>query len=186
MTKTTAKGKGESPTNSERMRKIGFRFTYSLNHSSDGIMRMIISRSVALTADLDKPLRDVAFAAAGTAGQRCTTLRRLFVHESDYDAFVPRLKHARVYVGIGNPLHTCTLIDPLIDSAAHRGMKQAPEAANTVGCIVRGGERLAMEGAAEVYYVRRSLVEVARRRDQSPSKTASGNPGAVHPEGKCQ
>lgn len=108
MTKTTAKGKGESPTNSGRMRKIGFRFTYSLNHSSDGTMRMNISGSVALTADLDKPLRDVAFAAAGTAGQRCTTLRRLF--ERDYDAFVPRLKYAYVCIDIGNPLHTCTLI----------------------------------------------------------------------------
>lgn len=63
-------------------------------------------------------------------------------------------------------------------------MKQAPEAANAAGCIVHAGERLAMGGTARVY-VRRSLVEMARRRDQSPSRTASGNPGAVHPEGKC-
>ena len=49
---------------------------------------------VAPSADLDLALRAIAFAAMGTAGQRCTTLRRLFVHDSVYDALVPRLKQA--------------------------------------------------------------------------------------------
>ncbi len=59
---------------------------------------------VGPTADLDLTLRGVAFAAMGTAGQRCTTLRRLFVHESVYDTLVPRLIKAYGSVTIGNPL----------------------------------------------------------------------------------
>src|SRR5207237_343120 len=59
---------------------------------------------VTPTADLDLTLRGVAFAAMGTAGQRCTTLRRLFVHEPAYDPFLPRLKRAYQSVTIGDPL----------------------------------------------------------------------------------
>src|SRR5438876_2603794 len=88
---------------------------------------------VAPTADLDLTLRGVAFAAMGTAGQRCTTLRRLFVHERVYDTFVPRLKRAYASVKIGNPLEAGTLIGPLIDAAAHRGMQGALEAAKAAG-----------------------------------------------------
>ncbi|TIR15535.1 MAG: aldehyde dehydrogenase family protein, partial [Mesorhizobium sp.] len=73
---------------------------------------------VCPTADLDMALRAIAFGAMGTAGQRCTTLRRLFVHESIYDAFVPRLKKAYESVSVGNPLETSALVGPLIDKAA--------------------------------------------------------------------
>ena len=62
--------------------------------------------SSAPSADLDLALRAIAFAAMGTAGQRCTTLRRLIVHESVYDGFVPRLKAAYASVSVGNPLAT--------------------------------------------------------------------------------
>src|SRR5690606_1365233 len=65
------------------------------------------------SADLDLSLRAVAFAAMGTAGQRCTTLRRLFVQESVYDAFVPRLKQAYASVKVGNPLEEGVLVGPL-------------------------------------------------------------------------
>ncbi len=113
---------------------------------------------VAPTADLDLTLRGVAFAAMGTAGQRCTTL---FVHERVYDTFVPRLKRAYASVKIGNPLEAGTLIGPLIDAAAHRGMQGALEAAKAAGGSVHGGERVAIEGAADGYYVRPALVEMA-------------------------
>jgi aldehyde dehydrogenase (NAD+) len=115
---------------------------------------------VAPTADLDLTLRGVAFAAMGTAGQRCTTLRRLFVHERVYDTFVPRLKRAYASVKIGNPLEAGTLVGPLIDAAAHRGMQSALEAAKAAGGTVHGGERVAIEGAADGYYVRPALVEM--------------------------
>lgn len=116
---------------------------------------------VAPTADLDLTLHGVAFAAMGTAGQRCTTLRRLFVHQSVYGTFVPRLKRAYASVTIGNPLHTDTLVGPLLDAAAYRGMQSALEAAKAAGGAVHGGGRVAIEGAADAYYVRPALVEMA-------------------------
>ena len=72
---------------------------------------------VAPSADLDLALRAIAFSAMGTAGQRCTTLRRLFVHDSVYDALVPKLKRAYQSVKIGSPLEQGTLVGPLIDEA---------------------------------------------------------------------
>jgi aldehyde dehydrogenase (NAD+) len=75
---------------------------------------------VCPSADLDMALRAIAFGAMGTAGQRCTTLRRLFVHESVYDALVPRLKKAYASVSVGNPLETAALVGPLVDKAGLR------------------------------------------------------------------
>ncbi|HUN99021.1 MAG TPA: aldehyde dehydrogenase family protein [Bradyrhizobium sp.] len=115
---------------------------------------------VAPTADLDLTLRAVAFAAMGTAGQRCTTLRRLFVHESVYDTFVPRLNHAYASVTIGSPLEAETLVGPLIDATAYRGMERALEAARAAGGTIHGGERVAVDGATDAYYVRPALVEM--------------------------
>ena len=71
---------------------------------------------VAPSADLDLALRGIAFAAIGTAGQRCTTLRRLFVHESIYDGFVPKLVRVYESVRIGDPRAAGTLVGPLIDA----------------------------------------------------------------------
>jgi L-aminoadipate-semialdehyde dehydrogenase len=116
---------------------------------------------VAPTANLDLTLRGVAFAAMGTAGQRCTTLRRLFVHESVYDSFVPRLKRAYASVTVGNPLVSGTLVGPLIDGAAYRAMQGALEAAKAAGAAIHGGERVAVEGAADAHYVRPALVEIS-------------------------
>ena len=116
---------------------------------------------VAPTADLDLTLRGVAFAAMGTAGQRCTTLRRLFVHESVYDRFMPRLKQAYASVTVGSPLEDGNLVGPLIDGAAYRAMQHALEAARASGGRVQGGERVAVEGAADAHYVRPALVEIA-------------------------
>src|SRR5581483_10351723 len=70
---------------------------------------------VCASADLDLATRAILFAAVGTAGQRCTSLRRLFVAESIYDRLVPRLKDSYAQVSIGNPLDAETLIGPLID-----------------------------------------------------------------------
>ncbi|WP_439406537.1 aldehyde dehydrogenase family protein [Bradyrhizobium sp. DASA03076] len=115
---------------------------------------------VTATADLDLTLRGVAFAAMGTAGQRCTTLRRLYVHEGIYDAFVSCLKRAYKSVTVGNPLEGDTLVGPLIDEAAHRGMQSALEAAKAAGGLLHGGERVTIGGAADAYYVRPAVVEM--------------------------
>jgi len=116
---------------------------------------------VTPTADLDLTLRGVAFAAMGTAGQRCTTLRRLFVHETVYDTFVPRLKRAYQSVTIGDPLQAGALVGPLIDHGAYSSMQKALDAARAVGGHVLGGERVALAGADEAYYVRPALVEMS-------------------------
>jgi len=115
---------------------------------------------VAPTADLDLTLRGVAFAAMGTAGQRCTTLRRLFVHESLYDAFLPRLKAAYGSVPVGDPRNAATLVGPLIDAAAFEGQQRALADARAAGGHVTGGERVHLPGCSDAVYVRPALVEV--------------------------
>ncbi|MBL8649276.1 MAG: aldehyde dehydrogenase family protein [Sphingopyxis sp.] len=112
---------------------------------------------VAPSADLDLALRGVAFGAMGTAGQRCTTTRRLFLHDSIYDGFVAKLKAAYVSVGVGNPLEGEVLVGPLIDRAAWEMMQEALVAAKSAGGVVTGGERVG-EGAS--FYVRPALVEM--------------------------
>jgi aldehyde dehydrogenase (NAD+) len=118
---------------------------------------------VAPSADLDLTLRGVAFSAMGTAGQRCTSLRRLFVHQDIYGALVPRLKQAYQSVTIGNPLESGTLVGPLIDGLAYQAMQKALEAVRAEGAIVSGGDRVAVGGHAEAYYVRPALVEIAEQ-----------------------
>ena len=113
---------------------------------------------VAPTADLDLTLRGVAFAAMGTAGQRCTTLRRLFVHDSVYETLVPRLVKAYQSVTIGSPLEAGKLVGPLIDKAAYDTMQKSLEAAKAAGGKVTGGERLEQDGAPDAYYVRPAIV----------------------------
>lgn len=115
---------------------------------------------VTPTADLDLTLRGVAFAAMGTAGQRCTTLRRLFVHDSVYDALVPRLAKAYQSVTIGSPLTDGNLVGPLIDRQAFDKMQAALQASKAAGGKVVGGERVLDAEAADAYYVRPAIVEM--------------------------
>ncbi|BAF90175.1 putative aldehyde dehydrogenase [Azorhizobium caulinodans ORS 571] len=115
---------------------------------------------VCPSADLDLAVRAIAFAAMGTAGQRCTTLRRLIVHESIYDALLARLKPAYASVKVGDPGAEGTLIGPLVDAAAFAGMQRALEAAKAQGGTVTGGARVTAEGLPEAYYVRPALVEM--------------------------
>jgi aldehyde dehydrogenase (NAD+) len=119
---------------------------------------------VAPSADLDLALRGIAFAAMGTAGQRCTTLRRLFVHESLYDAFVPRLKGAYGSVPVGDPREAGTLVGPLIDRAAFEAMQTALADARAAGGQVSGGEAVKVAGG-EACYARPALVEMPAQAD---------------------
>jgi aldehyde dehydrogenase (NAD+) len=118
---------------------------------------------VCPSADLDMALRAIAFGAMGTAGQRCTTLRRLFVHDSVYDQLVPRLKKAYESVSVGNPLETSALVGPLIDKAAYDGMQRALEAATAAGGVVTGGARVSEAGSDRAYYVKPALVEMPKQ-----------------------
>jgi aldehyde dehydrogenase (NAD+) len=120
---------------------------------------------VCPSANLDLTLRGVAFAAMGTAGQRCTTLRRLFVHEGVYDSFVPRLKSAYASVTIGNPLEAGTLVGPLIDRGAFDAMQKVLAEAKAAGGIVTGGDRVDVGLGADAFYVRPALVETTAQTD---------------------
>ncbi|NTF43711.1 aldehyde dehydrogenase family protein [Rhizobium rhizogenes] len=117
---------------------------------------------VCPSADLDLTLRGVAFSAMGTAGQRCTSLRRLFVHESVYDQLVPRLQKAYGSVTIGNPLEAGTLVGPLIDKQAFDRMQAALTAAKAAGGKITGGDRFE-NGSADAFYVRPALVEMSEQ-----------------------
>jgi aldehyde dehydrogenase (NAD+) len=115
---------------------------------------------VAPSADQELALRSVVFAAVGTAGQRCTSLRRLIVHRSLADAFVERLWSTYARLPIGDPTREGTLVGPLIDEAAYHGMQHALEQARRAGGRVRGGERITSGVPANGFYVRPALVEI--------------------------
>jgi aldehyde dehydrogenase (NAD+) len=114
---------------------------------------------VAPSADLDLTVRAVAFAAMGTAGQRCTTLRRLFVHDAVYESLVGRLKAAYARVRVGDPRAPETLVGPLIDQSAYDEMQAALAWAREAGGQVFGGQRVAT-GAEGAFYAAPALVEI--------------------------
>ena len=107
-------------------------------------------------ADLALALRGVLFSAFGTSGQRCTSLRRLFVHDAIYDNFVSALQSASGSIAVGDPLDGNNLAGPLIDEAAFAGMQAALDEAKALGGHIIGGERMEMDGV----YVRPALVEM--------------------------
>jgi aldehyde dehydrogenase (NAD+) len=109
---------------------------------------------VAPSADLGLAERAIAFSAMGTAGQRCTSLRRLFVHADVYDRLLPRLKRIWSSVRVGDPLDPATLVGPLIDAEAVAAMQAALGEARGQSGAVHGGEPL--DGC----YVRPALVEM--------------------------
>lgn len=114
---------------------------------------------VAPSADLDLALRGVVFGAAGTAGQRCTTTRRLFVHGDVYDDLISRLKAAYASIRVGDPREDGVLVGPLIDAAAHDAMQHSLNRARATGARVTGGERVTLPHLGDAYYVRPAVVE---------------------------
>ncbi len=111
---------------------------------------------VAPSADLNLALRAITFSAVGTAGQRCTSLRRLFVHSSIHDQVVAQIKRIYASVKVGDPLAADTLVGPLIDKAAFDAMQSALQQARGQGGEVTGGERVNVLG--DGVYVRPALV----------------------------
>lgn len=119
---------------------------------------------LAPSADLDMAVRAILFSAVGTAGQRCTSLRRLLVHESIKDEVVERLKKAYAGVSIGNPMEG-NLVGPLIDGQAFEQMRNALEQARQEGAKIFGGERQQIDQAAGGYYVTPAIVEVDQQNE---------------------
>ena len=120
---------------------------------------------VAPSADLDLAVRGIAFAAVGTAGQRCTSTRRLIVHKIHQEALVQRLKQAYAGLPIGDPLAADTLVGPLIDARSFEAMQNALRAAVEQGGQVFGGERVLQVPFPNAYYVKPAIVEMPAQTD---------------------
>ena len=163
-----------SATGSERMgAAIGPRVAARFGRS---ILELGGNNAAVVTpsADLDLAVRGIVFAAAGTAGQRCTTMRRLIVHESLAEQLLDRLATAYRGLVVGNPFEESTLVGPLIDERSFTAMQSAlTQAAADGGTVVVGGERVETS-SGNGYYVRPAVVrmpaqsEVVRRETFAP------------------
>ncbi|MBO9524187.1 MAG: aldehyde dehydrogenase family protein [Nocardioidaceae bacterium] len=114
---------------------------------------------VAPSADLDLAVRGIVFSAVGTAGQRCTSLRRVIVHEDVADALLDRLASAYESLPIGSPLDSSVLVGPLVDDAAYASFEKALASAVADGGTVRTGGGRA-EGPGDGCYVTPAIVEM--------------------------
>lgn len=113
---------------------------------------------ISKDADLEMAIRATVFAAVGTAGQRCTTTRRLIVHEDVFDEVKNRLISAYKSITIGDPLDEHTLVGPLIDQEAVENMQQAlQELKDAGGEVIYGGEVLQDEPKNQGFYVRPAI-----------------------------
>jgi aldehyde dehydrogenase (NAD+) len=116
---------------------------------------------VSGTADLELAVRGIVFAAAGTAGQRCTTMRRVIAHSSVVDDLTDRLASAYDRLPIGNPMAEGTLVGPLISRSAFDSMEAAiAQATGEGGKLVVGGGRVHDDLAPDAYYARPAIVRI--------------------------
>ncbi|HTX30792.1 MAG TPA: aldehyde dehydrogenase family protein [Solirubrobacteraceae bacterium] len=130
---------------------------------------------VAPSADLELARRGIVFAAAGTAGQRCTTMRRVIAHDDVVDELVRGLSEVFARLPIGDPTASGTLVGPLINERSYQGMVRALEEARADGGqVVVGGNRREAEGYPNAYYVEPTVVrmptqtELVRRETFAP------------------
>lgn len=155
-----------SATGSERMgAEVGPRVAARFGHS---ILELGGNNAaiVAPSADLDLAVRGIVFAAAGTAGQRCTSLRRVIAHSSIVDDLVRRVADVYARLRIGNPMSDDVLVGPLIDGASFERMQSALDEARAAGgTVVVGGERVDVAGNPDAFYVRPALVRMPAQAD---------------------
>ena len=163
-----------SATGSTRMGKqigpkVAARFGRSLLELG-GNNAMIIAPS----ADLDIAVPSILFGSVGTAGQRCTSTRRVFVHRSIFNKVFDALKGAYVQIGaskIGNPLESTTLVGPLIDKMAYDNLQNSIEAIRPFAKEIVGGERVFASEFPNAYYVKPALVCVDEQKESMLHET---------------
>ncbi len=127
---------------------------------------------VAPSADLDLGLRGIVFAAAGTAGQRCTTMRRVIAHASVAEELTGRLVEAYGRLPLGNPMAEGTLVGPLVHRQAYDAMTAAiGQAQAEGGKLMAGGERVLADAAPDAYYVEPAIVAMPGQSDVVRSET---------------
>ncbi len=125
---------------------------------------------VAPSADLEMAVRAIVFSAVGTAGQRCTSLRRLIVHKSIKDELVAKLTNAYGSLPVGDPREDGTLIGPLVDKAALDAMQTSLEKAKSEGGIVHGGAPVT-DGVPAGAYAAPALVEMPAQTETVKTET---------------
>ena len=133
---------------------------------------------VTPSADLELAVRGIVFSAAGTAGQRCTTLRRLIVHRSIADTLVERIVSAYRQLPVGDPAADGTLVGPLIHETAYRDMVGALERARAEGGEVFGGERHDL--GENSYYVAPAVVRMPAQTELLHSRDVRADPLCAH------
>ncbi|HQU68606.1 MAG TPA: aldehyde dehydrogenase family protein [Albidovulum sp.] len=125
---------------------------------------------VAPSADLDMAVRAIVFSAVGTAGQRCTSLRRLIAHNSVKDELVAKLTKAYASLPVGDPRAQGTLVGPLIDVAAKDRMQAMLGQAKAEGGAVHGG-KVVTAGVPDGAYVAPAIVEMPSQTDTVRTET---------------
>ncbi len=127
---------------------------------------------IAPSAEVELVVRGVTFAAAGTAGQRCTTLRRLIVHRSRFDEIIDRLVRTFAGLPVGDPLADGTLVGPVIDGPAAARVAAAIDAAAGEGAtLLVGGDRVLAESAPDAHYLRPAIVSMPRQSELVRTET---------------
>ena len=119
----------------------------------------------APTADLELATRAILFSAAGTCGQRCTSLRRLIAHQTTAAELTSRVERAYAQIRVGDPREVATLVGPLIDAAGFENMQKALTRAKAAGGEVTGGERVSVAGCDGGFYVRPAIVRMNAQAD---------------------
>ncbi len=126
---------------------------------------------VAPSADLDMAVRAIVFSAVGTAGQRCTSLRRLIAHNSIKDDLVAKLAKAYASLPVGDPRKSTTLVGPLIDHAARDRMQAALEQAKSEGGTVHGGKTVTSGVPQGGAYVEPAIAEMPKQTETVRTET---------------
>ncbi|WKD60299.1 Succinate-semialdehyde dehydrogenase [NADP(+)] [Corynebacterium ciconiae DSM 44920] len=127
---------------------------------------------VTPSARLDLALRGIVFAAAGTAGQRCTTMRRLIVHESVAEELIGTIVEAYRSLTIGDPRDESVLVGPLINEAAMTAMQDALRQAEAEGGeILIGGERVLVDANEQSFYVEPAVVRMPAQSEVVRTET---------------
>jgi aldehyde dehydrogenase (NAD+) len=163
-----------SATGSSRMGKavgqrVAARFGRSLLELG-GNNAIIVTES----ADLDVALPSIIFGSVGTAGQRCTSTRRVFVHQSRFEEVFSKLKSAYLMLGstkIGDPLSSSSLIGPLIDEGSYLGMAAALERVQSEATEIVGGHRVLEKQFPNGFYVHPALVKLKAQSETIHAET---------------
>ena len=163
-----------SATGSTRMgqavgQKVAARFGRSLLELG-GNNAMIITE----TADLNVAIPSILFGSVGTAGQRCTSTRRVIVHRSIFDKVFDTLKKAYLSIGqtkIGNPLEASTLVGPLIDEASFSGMQNALDLIQGESLEIVGGQRVLEDAFPDAFYAHPALVKLEQQSEVIHTET---------------